>query len=163
MKRLALLATLLALVAIIMSPVSAFAATTGNTVVSGNVPATVSLTATSNLTLPSLVPGTAVESSYITVTVNTNTSGWSLTAAESSGGDGLMSTSGGVTMTNPLEVQGGNLSTYTPLSSTVVLRNANGTPGNIPFDNIKFRQSVSSSQAAGDYSIIVVFTISGGA
>jgi hypothetical protein len=163
-RRLPLLATLFAIVGIVISPVSVFAASTGNTIVSGNVPATISLTATGTLNMPSLVAGTTVESSNINVTINTNTSGWSLTAAESGGGgDGKMDRTGGGTMTNALEIQGGNVTSYMPLSSTVVLRNANGTPGNIPFENIKFRQTVSATEAAGDYSIIVVFTISGGA
>ena len=113
--------------------------------------------------MPSLVPGNSIESSNITVNVNTNTNGWSLTAAESGGGvDGKMDRTGGGTMTNALEIQGGNVSNYTPLTSTVTLRNANGTAGNIPFDNIKFRQVVSATEVSGDYSITVVFTILGG-
>lgn len=158
-----LLATVIAITGITLSPVSVFAANTGSTIVSGNVPSTVNLTATASLNMPSLVAGTTVESLNINVTINTNTSGWSLTAAEAGGGDGKMEKNGGVIMTNALEIQGGNLSTYTPLSSPVVLRNANGTPGNFPFENIKFRQTVAPTAAAGDYSITVVFTISGGA
>lgn len=161
-KIILLLATLLAITGIIVSPISAFAATTGNTVVSGTVPSAVSLTATSNLTLPSLTPGATVESSYINVTVNTNATGWSLTAAEISSGDGKMAQSGGVTMTNAIEIQGGDVSVYTPLSSVVTLKNANGQAGNIQFENIKFRQSVANNEVAGIYSITVVFTISGG-
>lgn len=162
-RRLPLLATLLAIIGIIMSPASVFAASTSNTVVSGQVPATISMTATSSLTMPSLVPGTTVTSSNITVNVNTNTSGWSLTAAESSSGDGMMATTGGTPMTNPLQIKGGELSPYSPLSSTVTLKNATGGSGNIEIGNISFQQIVAASQAAGDYSIIVVFTVSGGA
>jgi hypothetical protein len=163
-RRISFVAIVLAVISVIMSPFSVFAATTGNTQVTGNVPATISLTATGSLTMPSLVPGTTVESSNITVTVSTNTNGWSLTAAESGGGvDGKMDRTGGGIMTNALEVQGGNVSTYTPLTSSVKLRDANGTAGTIPFGNIKFRQVVAATEVAGDYSITVVFTVSGGA
>ena len=162
-KELIILAAILAILSVIISPISAFAANSGNTNITGTVPSSISLTAPSSLVLPSLVPGTSVESPFITVTISTNTTGWSLTAAESGGGaDGKMGRTGGGTMTNPIEIQGGNVTTYTPLSTTVKLRDANGTPGTIPFDNIKFRQVVANTETAGDYSITVVFTISGG-
>jgi hypothetical protein len=162
-KRISFIVMTLVVISVIMSPFPALAATTSSTQITGNVPATISMTSTSSLAMPSLIPGTTVESSYITVTVSTNTNGWSLTAAESGGGvDGKMDRNGGI-MTNALEIQGGNVSTYTPLTSTVTLRNANGTAGTIPFDNIKFRQVVAVTEVAGDYSITVVFTVSGGA
>ncbi len=161
-RRLFLTATITAILGMLLSPISVFAANSGSTVVSGNVPATVNLIATSTLTMPSLVAGTTVESTAINVNITTNSSGWSLTAAEAGSGDGKMEKSGGVTMTNAIEITGGNVSTYTPLSSPVILRDANGTAGNFPFD-IKFRQTVAPTQASGDYSITVVFTISGGA
>ena len=163
-KRISLLVILLVIISMTMSPFSVFAATTSSTLITGNVPASISLTATSSLALPSLVPGSMVESSYITVTISSNLTGWSLTAAESgSGADGKMDRSGGGSMTNALEIQGGNVSTYTPLSTTVILRDANGTPGTIPFENIKFRQAVAANEVAGNYSMTVVFTVSGGA
>ncbi len=162
-KRISAAIVILALITTIISPFSVAAATSGSTVVTGNVPASISLTAPSSLVLPSLVPGTNVESSYITVTINSNLTGWSFTAAENGSGDGCMEKTGGTIIANALEIQGGDTTTYTPLSSPVTLRNANGTPGNLQFSNIKFRQAIPANQAAGDYSITVVFTVSGGA
>lgn len=160
-KIILLLATVLAITGIIISPISAFAATSGNTVLSGTVPSSISLTTISNVAFSTLSPGTTVESPIATVTVSTNTTGWSLTAAEISSGDGKMERSGGGTMTNPIEVMGGEAN-YTPLSSIVYLKNGTGTSGTIPFENIKFRQTVAANEVAGNYTITVVFTISGG-
>ena len=162
-RKIAALIFTLMLMTTILSPLGASAATSGNTVVTGTVPASIALTAPAGLTLPSLVPGSTVESSFITVTVNSNLNGWSLTAAENGSGDGKMEKTGGVIMPAALEIQGGNITTYTPLTSTVTLRNADGTPGNIQFNNIKFRQTVAANQTAGEYTITVVFTVSGGA
>ena len=58
-------------------------------------------------------------------------------------------------MVNPIEAKGGEAN-YTSLAAPVTLK-ASGS-GTIPLDNISFRQQVASNDAAGVYSITVIFT-----
>ncbi len=164
-RRLVCLATALAVTALIMSPFSVFAATiSGSTIINGSVPASLSLTPPDTFSMPTLNPNTTVESSAQNVKVSTNISGWSLTVAQNGGGsDGKMiKNGGGSSMTKPMNVKGGDLSTYTPLSATVTLKNGTGGPGNnLDINNIYFQQEVTASEPAGNYSITVVFTASG--
>ena len=53
-RRILALAMVLALVSVIISPMSVFAATTGSTQITGNVPATISLTGQVALLCPAL-------------------------------------------------------------------------------------------------------------
>ena len=116
---------------------------------------TLSVTSPDSITLPSLVPGNLVESSLQLVTVSSNTN-WSLTVAENGASpDGKMEKSGEIKMVNPIEAKGGEAN-YTSLAAPVTLK-ASGS-GTIPLDNISFRQQVASNDAAGVYSITVIFT-----
>lgn len=158
-----ILALVMALVIVLIVPMTVFAAT-DTSLISGTVGATMSVASPGPITLPSLVPGNTVESSVQTVTVITNTNGWSLTVAESGGSpDGKMEKSGPITMANPIKVKGGDLSNYMSLETLVTLKNANGSSGTIYLNNVYFQQQVAANEAAGTYSITVVFTATPGA
>ncbi len=162
-KRITPVATILAIVLLLVLPLNVFAASqNSSTILSGTVPSSLSISATSSITLPSLITGTTVTNSApVTVTITTNASGWSLTAAENGSGDGKMCKSDGITtLTNPLFIKGGEISNYTSLAPIVKLKNGTGEPVNNLSLDIGFQQQVTSTEKAGDYSITIVFTIS---
>jgi hypothetical protein len=74
-----------------------------------------------------------------------------------------MEKSGGITMTYPVYVKGGELSNYTSLTSPVTLKNATGGPCvNQNIEGIFFQQQVAANEAPGTYSMTIIFTANPG-
>jgi len=153
----------MASIIVLIVPVTVFAESDTSTL-TGSVGATMTISSPETITLPSLVPGSTVESTSQYVTISTNTSGWSLIVSENSGSnDGKMEKSGGITMTYPVYVKGGELSNYTSLTSPVTLKNATGGPcANQNIEGIFFQQQVAANEAPGTYSMTIIFTANPG-
>jgi len=133
-------------------------AETGNMTIQGSVPTSMSLTVPSSVQMPSLVPGTSVESAAQTVTINTNTSNWTLTVAETGGeNDGYMAMSNYHKLTYPIQICGGDLTSFQSLgTSTLTIKSGGSGPATI--SDIYFRQPVAVNETVGTYSIILMFT-----
>jgi len=151
------------LVSVLMMPLTAGAANTDVTTLSGTVGSSISVTSPETIVMPSLVAGTNVESTAQTVIVDTNTTGWSLNITDTGTDehDGKLSKADGTDMGNPLEIKGGDMSGYVYLSSLQTIKSG-GTPGTTNLDNILFRQQVPSNAATGEYSITLTFTATPG-
>jgi hypothetical protein len=149
---------------VLLSPVSVLAGGTGDTVISGQVPATITLTVPDDFDIGTLVPE-QVTSSAKTVTVASNITGWSLVVAENgTSPDGKMartSPADAQTLTAIMEVRGGDFNTYTPLSSAVTLISGSSS-ATATVSNIYFKQCVATADSPGTYSITVVFTAATG-
>jgi hypothetical protein len=151
----------MALVFVLIVPVTVAAESDASTL-TGTVGATMTISSPETITLPSLIPGTTVASTSQSITISTNTNGWSLIVAENNGNnDGKMEKSGGVAMTYPVDVKGGELSNYTSMAAPVTLKNATGVPcANQVIEGIFFQQQVAVNEVPGTYSMIVLFTAS---
>ncbi len=156
-------AIVLALISILLIPLAVNAVSTDTTTLSGTVGASITVTAPENITMPSLVAGTTVTSAAQTVTVVTNTSRWTLEIADTSDDmkDGKLSKTDGTDLYNALEIKGGDLSEYRPLSSAQTLKNS-GTSDTINLNNIVFQQTVPSNAVIGEYKITLTFTATPG-
>jgi hypothetical protein len=151
----------LALVSILVAPAIVLAQDTATTTITGTVGAAITVTAPSNIVLPSLVPGTTVTSSRQTVTVASNTAGWTLTVVESgTNPDGQMS-NGSTLLANDMLVDGGDNGAPASLESPVTLESS-GAAGGASLNDIEFIQPVASNAAPGTYSITVTFTANPG-
>jgi len=152
------------LVSVLMMPLTAGAANTDVTTLSGTVGSSISVTSPETIVMPSLVAGTNVESTAQTVIVETNTTGWSLYVTDTSGDEqnGSLSKADGTDMGNPLEIKGGDISGYMYLSSSSQPLKNGGTPGTTNLEDIFFRQQVPSNAATGEYSITLTFTATPG-
>jgi hypothetical protein len=153
----------LALVSILLMPLAVDAVSTDTTNLSGTVGASITVTSPENITMPPLVAGTTVTSTAQTIIVVTNTSGWSLEVADTSDDlkDGKLSKANGTDLYDAIEIQGGDLSSYMPLSSSQTLKNG-GVSGTTSLNNIVFRQSVLPNAIPGEYKITLTFTASPG-
>jgi hypothetical protein len=158
-----ILALLMASVIVLIFPVTV-AAESDTSTLTGTVGATMTISSPETITLPSLIPGTTVASTSQSLTISTNTNGWSLIVTENSGSnDGKMEKSGGVTMTYPVYVKGGELSIYNSMAAPVTLKNATGVPcANQAIEGIFFQQQVAANEAPGIYSMTVLFTANPG-
>ena len=149
----------LALIAILAAPLAIFAQDSADTTITGTVGAALTVTAPTTINLPPLVPGTVVSSAPQSVTVTTNTAGWTLTVVESgTNPDGQMSTSGGILLNNDMMVAVGG---GTPPSVQSVITLGGGS-GSGTINSIVFSQQVAANAAPGTYSIIVTFTANPG-
>jgi hypothetical protein len=150
---------------VLLSPVAVLAGGTGDTVISGEVPETITLTVPDDFDIGTLLPEVVISNAK-TVTVTSNGTGWSLVVAENgTSPDGKMartSPADAQTLTAIMEVRGGDFNTYTPLSSTVTLISGS-TSATATVSNIYFRQYVVTADSPGRYSITVVFTAATGA
>ena len=159
MKGKKLLVSLLAavvLVAVMVTPVMAATSTE----ITGTVLKAIEVSAPAGFGM-SLNPTSSPTTSPVQkATVNANHAGWTLTVVES-GGDGNMSGTPG-TLTNAMEIDGGDLPDYTALSGTPVTLEDGGdsVAGTTDIDDIYFQQAVEWGDAAGSYSITVTFTAS---
>ena len=162
MKRIiATLATLMALVSILIVPSVARADSgSGNTVIDGTVASTITVTAPGAFGLGTLTPGQTITSTpEKTVNVATNLPTWTLTAAElGTGADGQMA-KGTTALGNPLNIKGGSQTSYVSLATPVTLKTGGAGGGGVT--DVSFQQIVPASPAPGTYSITVVFTASG--
>jgi hypothetical protein len=156
-------AVVLALVSILLMPLAVDAVSTDTTTLSGTVGASITVTSPENITMPPLVAGNSVTSAAQTVTIVTNTSGWSLAVADTGTDeqDGRLSKADGTDLYNVLEIKGGDLSSYFPLSSSQILKNS-GSSGTVDLNNIMFQQSIPSNAIPGEYKITLTFTASPG-
>jgi hypothetical protein len=156
-------AVALALVSILLIPLAVDAVSTDTTTLSGTVGASITVTSPENITMPPLVAGTNVTSAAQTITVVTNTSRWTLEIADTGTDeqDGRLSKADGTDLYYVLEIRGGDLLEYRPLSSPQTLKNS-GTSDTINLNNIVFQQSVPSNAVIGEYKINLTFTASPG-
>ena len=164
MKKLLFSSTVaLALVSILLIPLAVDAVSTDTTTLSGTIGASIAVDSPTIITMPPLVAGTTVTSAAQTVTIVTNTSRWTLEVADTSDDekDGKLSKTDGTDLYNVLEIQGGDLSEYKPLSSSQTLKNS-GTPDTINLNNLVFRQSVPGNANPGEYKITLTFTATPG-
>ncbi len=151
----------LALVAILAAPLSVLAQDSANTTITGTVGAAITVTAPLTINLPPLVPGTTVSSPAQTVTVASNTAGWTLTVVESGANpDGQMS-NGTTVLANAMLVDGGDNGAPASLKTPVTLK-SNGAAGGASLHDIVFSQQVAANAAPGTYSITVTFTANPG-
>jgi hypothetical protein len=151
----------LALIAILVAPLAVFAQTSADTTITGTVGAALTVAAPTTINLPPLVPGTVVSSAPQSVTVTTNTAGWTLTVVESGASpDGQMSGAAGP-LANAMTVDGGVNGNPAPLNSPVTLV-SNGAAGGSTINDVVFSQQVAANAAPGTYSIIVTFTANPG-
>jgi hypothetical protein len=157
------LALTLALVSILLIPLSAEATSTDTTTLSGTVGTSITVTSPTTIEMPSLVAGTTVTSATQSVRIDTNTTGWSLEVADTSTDehDGKLSKDDGTDLSTELEIRGGDLSEYRPLSSSQSLKSS-GVSGTTSIDNIYFRQSVPINAVTGTYKITLIFTATPG-
>jgi len=163
MKKLVTAAGLAILVwSMVVSPVTLLAAT-GDTSILGQVPESLSITTPGTFSLAELNPGNTTTSDVKTVTITSNSSGWTLTVAESGGSkDGCMArTTDSHALTYPIQVKGGDVTSYSSLANTVTLESSGN--GTTTISDIYFQQTVAASEYAGQYSITVVFTVTAGA
>lgn len=153
----------LALILVLMVPLTTSTASTDVTTLSGTVGSSITVTSPETITMPPLVAGTNVESVAQTVNVVTNTTSWSLEIADTGTDehDGRLSKADGTDMSIALKIKGGDLSIYKDLSSSQTIKSA-GTPGTINLTDIRFFQQVPSNAVTGEYSITLTFTATPG-
>ena len=162
MKKILLLGVILALVAVLVVPMAAFAAT-GTTQITGTVAQTIALTQVPGTFSLDLVPGTSPESENKTVTVKANHVGWTLTVKEAGGSpDGKMAKADATPLANAMQVKGGEQESYETLldgAAVTLVASGNATSeSGRSINDIKFKQQVTWADLAGDYSITVTFT-----
>jgi hypothetical protein len=157
------LALTLALVSILLIPLSAEATSTDTTTLSGTVGTLLTVDSLATIEMPPLVAGTIVISTTQLVKIETNTTGWSLEVADTSTDehDGKLSKDDGTDLGNELEIRGGDLSEYRSLSSSQSLKSS-GVSGTTNIDNIYFRQIVPINAVTGTYKITLTFTATPG-
>jgi hypothetical protein len=155
-KRMLALSLSLVMLMILVLPVNVNAAS-GSLDIGATVQSSISLVVPNNFNFTDIQTGNTYTSSAKTVTVETNSNDWTLSAIEAgSSPDGKMSGSAG-DMKNALKIKGGDQSDYAPLSSRVTLKSGS-TTGTSTIDDIYFQQQIASNEAAGTYSITVTFT-----
>ena len=164
MKKYALiLAITLSLISLIMVPSIARANGTDTSTVTGTLNPTIAVDSPQTIAIP-LTAG-ANTSTYQTVTITTNTNGWSLSVSDASNDekDGRMSReSDGTDLYSVLEIRGGDLTSgYYPLSSSQTIKGT-GSVGTTEITDIIFRQNVSATAGSGTYSITLTFTATPG-
>jgi hypothetical protein len=166
-KKFLALAIVLALVAIIIAPTAVFADTTGNMNLQASVtPPTISITAPSGIVFGQLKFGTpSQDQSALPLAVNVtlgsaNTVGWSVTALDTSYGNGYMwvgSYGSGTHMNQPLLIG--------PDGSTWYYANGTGSYGTLTYTGtnngqLKFyaQQTSVPADAGGTYNDVIVFS-----
>lgn len=171
-KKMLILAALVALAAALVVPmvVSGEYSDTGETTVSGNIGATYSVTAPENFGLGNFTAVQNYTSGNKQITATTNDSDKSTVTITVS--DSKTSTKGYLTLvgqddankqlTNPLDVKGGAVINYTPLTSNQTLAsNVNLSSGSYSISDFSVQQTISSAdllKTAGTYSITLTFT-----
>jgi hypothetical protein len=155
-KRILALSLSLVMLMMLVLPVNVNAAT-GSMDIGATVQSSISLVVPTNFNFQDIQTDRTYTSDAKTVTVETNSNHWTLSAIEAgSSPDGKMSGLAG-DMKNALKIKGGDQTEYAPLSSTVTLKSGS-TTGTTTIDNIFFQQQIASNEAAGTYSITVTFT-----
>jgi hypothetical protein len=150
------LAVTLALVSILLIPFSAEATSTDTTNLSGTVGTSITVTSPETIEMPSLVAGTTITSTTQSVRIDTNTTGWNLEVADTSTDE-----HDGTDLGSELEIRGGDLTEYRPLSSSQSLKSS-GVSGTTNVDNIYFRQNIPINAVTGTYKITLTFTATPG-
>jgi hypothetical protein len=159
-KRVLIVGLLLVLFAAFLSPSTVLAQPTGDTTIQGEVGENLYLSPPSGFCFESLTPGSDATVGPKSMKVTSNKSGWFLTVQASTGG-GYMTRSDSHHLIGPLQIKGGGVTSYTPLTSRVILVNGDGAAGtDVPVNNLYFQQHVDSNEEAGLYSITVTFTVS---
>jgi hypothetical protein len=155
-KRILALSLSLVMLMILVLPVNVNAAS-GSLDIGTTVQSSISLVVPNNFTFQDIQTGRTYASDAKTVTVDTNSTDWTLSAIEAgSSPDGKMSGPAG-SLKNALKIKGGDQTDYAPLSSDVILK-AGSTTGETTIDNIYFEQQIATNEAAGTYTITVTFT-----
>ena len=157
MKKILVIAMVLATVAAMVVPLSAVAASV--TTISGTVPVVIEVDAPSSTALGTLSVSAPVSLvSPVTVTVKSTDPAWTLGASADDAG--LMYTSGqALKLANALKIQGGDLGTaWTSLSAPVTMKTATASVGTTNIADVNFQQTIGYGDTAGSYSIIVSFT-----
>ncbi len=153
----------LALIAILVAPLTVLAQGTvsANTTITGTVGAAITVTAPLAINLPPLVPGTTVSTPPQTVTVVSNTAGWTLTVVDSGANPDGQTSNGNTVLANAMLVDGGDNGAPASLKTPVTLESS-GAAGGASLNDIVFSQQVAANASPGTYSITVTFTANPG-
>jgi hypothetical protein len=134
-----------------------FTTNAGNTTVTGTVPTDISVSVPESVDMGQMMPGnTTTKDNLLTVTVDSNSNGWSLTVKDAKTSNTGYMTDDATPLSNPFEVKGGDQSTYTPLTSEVILEDSGDLGGGTI--QVGCQQEVLTTDPAGDYSITLTFT-----
>lgn len=165
MKKLVLLLSIVFAVAMALSiTIPALASSSDTTNITGSVQTAIDVNAPNTVSVGNLVPGTASESFYKTVTVKCNKAGWTLTVSDEWNDPpqlGHMIADLGTetaALLNPIEVKG-NARPYAYLNTSVLLEDGSGASMGITnITDLRFRQFTDWNDALGNYIITVTFT-----
>ena len=161
MKRTVIILSLIFALAIVLSvsiPTLAASTDTGTTTITATLGGHIDITADpDDFSLPALVPDQNVVSDAKTVSVKCNKAGWTLAVSEVAG-DGKMS--GTAALTNPLYVDGGDLTGYTSLATAPVLESGGAKTGGTAVDitDIVFQQMATYADDPDTYTITITFS-----
>jgi hypothetical protein len=165
MKKILVIAMVLALVAAMVVPLAVganAAGPVGYTTIGASIDATIEVGAPSDGSMgPMLVNKTTMNDSLVALKVYCNAPGWGLSASGSNGGYMTSATAGIGSLASAFNINGAEVSAYTPLTSSVTLVAADGTLTGAAGDSITVggQQAVSyADKAASDYSIVITFT-----
>lgn len=160
-KRTLILIIALVIVSVIFSETTVLAQPVGSTDISGLVGESLYLSPPSSCAFDFLRPNNDEVLGPKTVKVTSNSAHWSLTIQANN--SGYMMNTNSHPLVNPLQVMGGDISSYTSLTSIVTLKNKTGIVGtDVPVNDIYFQQRVDPDEQAGAYSIRVTFTVTSG-
>jgi len=160
MKRTVIILSLIFALAIALSAsIPTMAVTTQTTWVKGTVPSAVDIQAMTNVSLPTLNPGTTVntEPTGLTVNVKSNKANWTLKVKDNVGSGYMQNASA---LIWPLQVKGGTVSSYTSISGSDLTLTSTGAKGNPTPIAVNFSQQVDWADNPADYSIQLIFTAS---
>jgi len=164
-RRLIIIAALAALAALLAIPAVVMGDATHTTTVTGIIGATYSLTSPDTISLGDFISATNYNSSNQTISANASgSSATSVTISVSGSNGGYLSkdNGGAIKLDNPLSVKGGDISSYTPITSAQTLENSGIlSGGTYSINDFSVQQTITSNdlnKTAGTYSITLTFT-----